>query len=299
MRLIFGLILVAAAAPGACVPVSSDKVVVRDLLDAVPLLQELDPETPIGYAPIPGAVRLVSGRELTLIAFRNGVVLTDVPDVCIARALRAITPAEMQAALQVALDIRDAQLQIEEFSSQPLPPGRLEFQRSALSQPPPGAPDSSVIWRGKLTYGQHHSAPVWAKVKITVDRSVFLAAQDIPAGVAVRDVDIKAVTVHEFPFSGPRLESSTEITGKVAHRSIRAGQRFTAIWLDEPKDVARGDIVQVRVIDGLTTLSFDGIAATSGKKGDTILVHNSASGRNFRAVVEGKGKAVVQPAAGD
>src|ERR1039458_7274873 len=100
MRLILSLILVAAAAPGACVQVSSDRVVVRDLLDAVPLLQELDPETPIGYAPIPGAVRLVSGRELTLIAFRNGVVLTDVPDVCIARALRALTPAEMQAALQ-------------------------------------------------------------------------------------------------------------------------------------------------------------------------------------------------------
>lgn len=299
MRLILGLLLATAAAPGACVQVSSDRVVVRDLLDAVPLLQELDPEAPIGYAPIPGAVRVVSGRELTLLALRNGVVLTDVQDVCIARALRAITPADMQAALQAALGIPDAQLQVEEFSRQPLPPGRLEFQRSALSRPPLSAPDSPVIWRGKLVYGQQHSAPVWAKVRITVERSVFLAAEDIPAGTIVRDVAVKAATVHEFPFPAPLLDSFAEIAGKVARHSIRAGQRITAGALEEPKDVAQGDIVQVRVIDGLATLSFDGIAASSGKKGDTILVHNSASGRNFRAVVEGKGKAVVQPTAGD
>ena len=70
---------------------------------------------------------------------------------------------------------------------------------------------------------------------------------------------------------------------------------MTAGALAEANDVVRGDIVQVRVMDGSATLSFDGIAATSGKKGDTILVRNSASGRNFRAVVDEKGKAVVRP----
>ena len=299
MRLILSLILAAAAMPGACVQVSSDKIVVRDLLDAVPLLQELDPNTPVGYAPIPGTERVVSGRELTLIAIRHGVTLTDIPDVCVARALRAITSAEMQAALEAALSIPDAQLGVEEFSSQPLPPGRLEFERSTLVQPPPNAPDSPVIWRGKLVYDQHHSVAVWAKVRIAVDRPMFLAAEDIPAGTVVRDVEVKAATVHEFPFSGPLLDSSAEIVGKVARRIIRAGQRITASALEEPKDVVRGDIVQVRVIDGPATLSFDGIAASSGKKGDTILVHNSASGRNFRAVVEEKGKAVVRPTGGD
>jgi flagella basal body P-ring formation protein FlgA len=299
MRLILGLILAAAAMPGACVQVSSERIVVRDLLDAVPLLQELDPNTPVGYAPIPGTERVVSGRELTLIAIRHGVTLTDVPDVCIARALRAVTSAEMQAALVAALGMREAHLEVEEYSSQPLPPGHLEFERSTLVQPPPNAPDAPVIWRGKLVYDQHHSAPVWAKVRIAVDRPIFLAAEDIPAGTVVRDVEVKAATVHEFPFSGPSLDSSAEIVGKVARRIIRAGQRITASALEEPKDVVRGDIVQVRVIDGPATLSFDGIAASSGKKGDTILVHNSASGRNFRAVVEEKGKAVVRPTGGD
>jgi flagella basal body P-ring formation protein FlgA len=205
----------------------------------------------------------------------------------------------MQAALDAALGIRDARLDVEEFSSQPLPPGRLEFQRSALGQPPLIAPDAPVIWRGRLVYDQRHSAAVWAKVRITVDRAIFVAAQDIAAGATIRDDEIKTATVSEFPFSAPTLDSRAGIAGKVARRSIRAGQRIAATALEEPKDVVRGDLVQVRVVDGQATLSFDGIAASSGKKGDTILVHNSASGRNFRAVVEEKGKAVVRPSLGE
>ncbi|HEV8040224.1 MAG TPA: flagellar basal body P-ring formation chaperone FlgA [Bryobacteraceae bacterium] len=301
MRCIFSWIVAAIAAPlaGACVEVASDRVAAGDLLEAVPLLRELNPGTLVGFAPLPGTVRLFSGRELAVIAQRQGVALSDVPDVCVERLVRAITPTEMQTALQAALGIRGAQLEIEEFSRQPLPLGRLEFQRSSLGQPPPSAPDALVIWRGRLIYDQHHSAAVWAKVRIAVDRSIFLAAEDISAGSTIRDVEVKAVTIHEFPFSGPRLDSSAEIVGKVARRSIHAGQRIEGSALDEPKDVARGDIVQVRVIDGPATLSFDGIAASSGKKGDTILVHNSASGRNFRAVVEDKGRALVRPAGGE
>jgi flagella basal body P-ring formation protein FlgA len=299
MRLILGLMVAASVAPGACLQISSDRVVVRELLDAAPQLRVLDPETPVGFAPLPGTIRVISGRELTRIALRQGVAISGVPDLCIGRVLRPLTPSEMQATLAAALGIGDAHLDVEEFSSQPLPPGRLEFQRSTLSQPPLNAPGSAVIWRGKLIYDPHHSAAVWAKVRIAVDRSIFLASRDIPAGAVVRDVEIQLSTVHEFPFSGPTLDSSNEIVGKVARHNIRTGQRITANALDEPKDVARGDVVQVRVIDGPATLSLDGIAVSSGKKGDTILVHNFTSGRNFRAVVEEKGKAVVRPTGGD
>jgi len=259
----------------------------------------LDPDTSLGYAPLPGLVRVISGRDLSLIASRDGVILPDVPDVCIGRVLRPITAAEMQAALRAALGMPEAELTVEDFSSQPLPPGQLEFQRSTLSQPAPNAPASPVFWRGRLIYDQHHGVPVWAKVRITVDRTVLVAAQGIAAGAVLREGDVQVSTVREFPFSAPTLESATEIIGKVSRRIIRAGQRITSSALDEPKDVIRGDIVQVRVIDGPATLSFDGLAVSSGKKGETILVHNSASGRNFRAVVEQKGRAVVRPTVED
>jgi flagella basal body P-ring formation protein FlgA len=140
---------------------------------------------------------------------------------------------------------------------------------------------------------------VWAKVKITVDHPVFVATENIPAGTVIREEQIRTTNTRQFPFTGAMLDSAGEIIGKVARRAIPSGQRFVAGALDEAKDVAKGDIVHVRVIDGLATLSFDGIAQSSGKKGDTVLVHNSASGRNFRAVVEEKGRAVVRPGSRD
>jgi len=297
--MIFGFVLATVAGAAACVEVPSDRVVAGQLVDAAPVLRRLAPGTSLGFAPLPGVVRVISGRELSSIAARAGVILNDVPDVCIGRVLRPITAAEMQAALQAALGIPEAELRVEDFSSQPLPPGQLEFQRSTLSQPPPNAPASPVFWRGSLIYDQHHGVPVWAKLRILVDRTVFLAAQDIAAGTMLREADVQASTVREFPFSTPRSESTNEFIGKVARRFIRARQRITSNVLDEPKDVTRGDIVQVKVVDGRATLSFDGIAVSSGKKGETILVHNSASGRNFRAVVEEKGTAVVRFAVRD
>jgi flagella basal body P-ring formation protein FlgA len=299
MRMLLSFLLATVAQAGACIEVFSDRVVAGQLVEAVPVLRKLAPETSLGYAPLPGLVRVISGRELSLIATRDGVILPDVPDFCIGRALRPIAPAEMQAALQAALDIPEAEVTVEDYSSQPLPPGKLEFQRSMLSQPPPNARASPVFWRGRLIYDEHHGVPVWAKVKITVDRGVFVATQDIAAGAVLREADVQVSTVREFPFSAPSPESAGEIIGKVSHRMIRAGQRITGNALDEPKEVIRGDIVQVRVIDGSATLSFDGLAVSSGKKGETILVHNSASGRNFRAVVEEKGRAVVRPAVDD
>jgi len=299
VRLICGFLLATVAQAGACVEVPSDRVVAGQLVDAVPMLRQLAPGTSLGFAPLPGLVRVISGQELSLIASRDGVILSDAPDLCIGRVLRPITSAEMRAALQAALGISEAELTVEDFSSQPLPPGKLDFQRSALSRPPPNIPAAPVFWRGRLIYDQQHGVPVWAKVKITVDRTIFLAAQDIAAGAMLRQGDVQATTVREFPFSAPTPESATELIGKVARRVIRAGQRITGNALEEPQDVTRGDIVSVKVIDGRTTLSFDGLAASSGRKGDTILVHNSASGRNFRAMVEAKGQVVVRPTVQD
>jgi flagella basal body P-ring formation protein FlgA len=205
----------------------------------------------------------------------------------------------MQTALTAALGIPDAQLELLEYSNQPLPPGRLEFQRAGLNQPPARAQETPVIWRGKLIYDGRHSAAVWAKVRIAVDRPVYIASEEIPAGAVIRDSQVTRTNAREFPSSGPSLDSADDIAGKIARRSIQRGQRFAAGMLDEAKDVSKGDIIQVRAIDGLATLSFEGIAESSGKKGDTILVHNSASGRNFRAVVEEKGKALVRPNSGD
>ena len=301
MRTIAVPILLQLAAHAACISVPSDRIAVRDLTDAVTLFRGLDPETPIGFAPMPGTQRILSGRELMLVARRHGVIVspgTVIPDLCVQREAHVISPGKMKAALLAALGIADADLELIEFTSQALPQGRLEFQRRALTKPPQGAPESPVTWRGRLIYDGQHSVVVWAKVRITVERRLLVAVEDIPSGSVVRAGQIAIISGREFPFSSPSMDTSEPAIGKVARHSIPAGQRIVPGTLEEPKDVARGERVQVRVTDGLATLSFEGIAESAGKKGESILVHNPASGRNFRAVIEEKGKVVVRPSPG-
>jgi flagella basal body P-ring formation protein FlgA len=64
------------------------------------------------------------------------------------------------------------------------------------------------------------------------------------------------------------------------------------------KDIFSGDQVRVSVIDGSTTLSLDAIAQSSGKRGESILVHNPSSGKNFHGVIEEKGRVTVRPSPG-
>jgi flagella basal body P-ring formation protein FlgA len=301
MRTIVVPILLTLVAHAACISIPSDRIVARNLAGAIALFQELDPETPVGFAPLPGTQRILAGPGLVLLAQRHGIKVSPglvIPDICVQREAHVISRDQMKAALQAALGTIDADLELLEFTSQALPPGRLEFQRGALNKPPPGAPELPVTWRGRLIYDGQHSIVVWAKVRITVECPLLIAAEEIPAGTVLRAEQIKKTSGRQFPFSRPSMDSSEQLIGKVARRGIPAGQRIVPEALEDPKEVARGEKVHVRVIDGLATLSLEGIAQSAGRNGESILVHNPVSGRNFRAVVEGKGKVVVRPLPG-
>jgi flagella basal body P-ring formation protein FlgA len=84
------------------------------------------------------------------------------------------------------------------------------------------------------------------------------------------------------------------VAGKVARRTLMAGQRIVAEELDTVKDVLQGATVHVRAIDGAASIRFDAIAQASGQKGEVIMIHNPASGRNFRALIEGSGLVIVR-----
>ena len=299
MRLIPFLIPFAALAHAGCVAVPSDRLTAGELVEVAPILAALDPETTLGFAPLPGTRRIISVHELVLIARRHGILVSPgsvTEDICVERISSPLSREDILAALEAALGLQDATVELVEFSSEPLPHGRLEFSRAGLSKPPHAVADAAVVWRGRLLYDGQHSFSVWAKVKIAVERRILVAAENIPAGSEIRPEQVKEAISPEFPFPIPPFTSPNDVAGKVARKNIAAGQRFAPVDLEEPKDVVKGGPVRVRVIDGLAVVSFDAVAEASGKKGDTILVHNPSSGRNFRAVVEEKGKAVVQMA---
>ena len=291
----------AASAQAGCIAVSSDRITARDLSEAVPFFASLDPATLIGFTPLPGTQRTLSSRELMLAAQRHGVSAAAgivIPSVCAERAVHAITREEMLAALVAGLNLPAAELELLEFSNQPVPAGRLEFQRDVLSTRSGESIDTPVVWRGQLRYDAGRSVAVWAKVRISVDRTVLVAAEDIAAGSVIAARQVKEVHRRQFPASEISITSPDEIAGKIARRAIPAGAVFLASALASAKEISKGDRIEVSVIDGSAKLSLEGIAESAGSKGETILVHNPVTGRNFRARVQERGKVVLKSSPG-
>src|ERR1700737_2547256 len=100
MRPVFIASFVVSLAHAGCVAISSDRILARDVRDSWPPLQVLDPDTVIGFAPRPGVQRILSARELILIAQKHALDTgpSIVPSICIERLVRPISPEEMRAA---------------------------------------------------------------------------------------------------------------------------------------------------------------------------------------------------------
>jgi flagella basal body P-ring formation protein FlgA len=163
----------------------------------------------------------------------------------------------------------------------------------------PTRPEDPVIWRGRLLYDGQRSASVWAKVRITVERAWLVAAVDLPARHVIRSEELERASGRVFPYPDGAPQAAESIAGKIARRAIPRGQRILAALVQAPPEVARGDAVQVNATQGAAAITLEGVARSSGKKGDVIVVHNPASGRDFRAVVEDKGQVAALAAAGN
>ncbi|HTC32295.1 MAG TPA: flagellar basal body P-ring formation chaperone FlgA [Bryobacteraceae bacterium] len=299
MRIVIILVAVPGLVHAACLSVPGAKIVAGDVGGAVSLFARLAPETPIGFAPLPGTQRVLSSHELFLIAAANGLRFPSgelAPTLCVERAVRPLSIAEVRPVLLSALGVPDVAMEILEISDQLVPPGRLEFRREELNRPAKDDPQNSVIWRGQWVYDGQHSLAVWAKVRMAVNRDVVVAAQDIPAESVIRAEQMRTIVSRQFPLAAPSLNSAPtidQIAGKMARRGIAAGEKITVSELEAAKDVIRGETVHVRVVDGAATVTLDALAQSSGTKGDSIIVHNPTSGKNFRAVIEERGQATV------
>jgi flagellar basal body P-ring formation protein FlgA len=286
-----------AIPPGACLPVAGGEILARDLAPANALFSTIDPDAIFGFAPMPGARRTVLGRELNAFAQRNGIAVVNAPiaNLCVERQAAPLRPADISAALAEAIGIPDARIELLDYSRQPVPSGRLDFRRNSVGAPDAGISNNPVIWRGRLNYDAQHSLAIWAKVRISVERPVVIAAADLVPGHPIEPQQIRMVRMPVFPSSAGLLEALEPVLGKTVSRPVRAGQPVLPSSLREPNDVSAGEKVQVRVVDGSANVSFEATALASGRKSETISLRNPASGRIFRGIVEGRGLVVVRP----
>lgn len=275
-----------------CVAVDASRVVASHLAAAVPALAAVPADTFFGYAPMPGLRRRLRGVELRRIALHAGVDPGPLDDLCVERPTRQVSEPELRAVLEKVLP-PGATIELTDFCHMPMPTGRLVFSLRDLVRPAAPSPNSRLTWRGRVFYDERRSVPFWAAVRIAVQREGFYAARDLPQGKVIEAADLVRQTRRESIFAAEPVSDATLLIGRELRRAVPAGSPLESSLAAEPREVLAGDAVRVHVHSGAAKLDFDAQAASSGRRGESILVINLQNKKRFKAIVDGRGSAVL------
>jgi flagella basal body P-ring formation protein FlgA len=286
----FALLLAVAPTPQSCVAVDGDRITAGDLARAVPAFSSIPADTELGYAPMPGVRRYFHAPELRRLAVRYNVALpSDTEEACMEHAMERLEPQRVVAAMRKALDDPEARIEVVELSRYPIPRGELEFSRANLPFDAAGA----VIWRGVVRSAGGRRFGVWASVKLSVRGVRVVAMENLAAGHVIQANQVKLETCAVYPAMSTAPASLETVAGNSPRNPIPAGESITAGMVDAPKEVERGDVVQVEVQSGAALVKVEGRAESAGRHGEPIKVHTLVNGRSFSARVAGKDRVVV------
>jgi len=149
-------------------------------------------------------------------------------------------------------------------------------------------------WNGYVTYGARRRFAVWARVTVAVSLMRVVASQDLKPGRPIEASQLRLEAHEGLPSDGAYLADIAAAAGRLPRRTIAAGMPLRPDWLEAPKEVQRGETVQVEVFQGAAHLRLEGVAQSAGAVGETIPIENPSSRRRFPARVEAKGKVVVK-----
>jgi flagella basal body P-ring formation protein FlgA len=272
----------------SCVPVEGDRILARDLAAAAPAFAAWPPDAELGYAPAPGLRRVLRAAELRRLASRQGLDAGAMADVCVERPTAPLALDALQAALAVAAGDPEARIEILDWSRYAVPRGVLEFPHTA-AVPEGNGPQAPVLWKGFVKYGERGRFSIWVRARIEVRITQVSARADLAVGRPVQESQVQLDTMSVSPFGAQAARSLTEVVGRIPRRPIMAGSPILPGQLEFPIEIHSGDAVTVRVTSGRAGLKLEGVAGGDGRRGDLIPVKNPATGKTFRARVEGAG----------
>jgi flagella basal body P-ring formation protein FlgA len=119
----------------------------------------------------------------------------------------------------------------------------------------------------------------------------------IAAGSTISTEQLNVEKTPVYPFAAAAMRAD-DVSGRIARQKIEKGQAITASLLLPRTEVKKGDDVEVRVESGTATLKVHAKAESSGRLGESVTVKNPESGKNFRAVVEGRNRVGVMATKG-
>jgi flagella basal body P-ring formation protein FlgA len=294
-------VLFALVCHAGCLAVPGDRILARDLSRVIPEFAALAPDQALGFTPMPGSQRVMTWREIGIIARQHGIAIpaSRAEDVCIISSTKVLSTELLVSAMKRALGAPSARIEVTDYARCALPDGHLEFARSGLVSPPLSQLGAPVIWRGRLIDDAGKIWPIWAKATVLVDTPVLVAVENLTPSREIESAQVAVIVRPAFPQPGTQLATSEQAVGKVVKRPIATGQAIIASMLEEPSVVQPGDSVKVSSVSGTARINFEARAVTGGRKGDSILVRNPSNGSNFHALIVGKRQVLVQVGASD
>lgn len=217
MKLITALLIAAPA--WCCTAIEGDRILGKHLAAEAPAFASIDANLDLGPAPHAGARRVYRPFELERIAAKHNLA-APTTEACFERATQTLTPEALREVIGNDVEITD-------YSKNPLPLGELEFPQSGL--------DPTGLWRGRLLYGDNRSIPVWVRISVP-GGAPGIASQE----VAVERGETVVVSVIR---GGVRLsfESAAETSGHIGEsvtiRNPANGKRFRAVVESKSKVV--------------------------------------------------------------
>ena len=266
----------------SCLPVDGPKLLARHFAAAVAEFQTLAPETDMGYAPVPGAVRTIRPDELSRIGARHGLSVTTSEPLCFSWDMAPLDIERAERAMRASLPT-EATLQVLEVSRGAVPTGEVEFPQSMLK---------AGLWRGYVKYGSGARYDVWARVHVSVKQTRVVAAVALKVGDRITADQLRLEQVDGPPETG-YIDRIEDAAGLAPKRSFSEGTPLLARLLHEVATVRKGDTVRLRAVSGAAQITLDVQAQAAGKVGDLIAVKNPSSGRVLRARVENSGEVIL------
>lgn len=277
-----------------CIAVSGDRILAGDLAPYTAAFSSTDPQTMIGYAPLPGLERRLTRSDLRR-ALGAAAGNVEIPySLCVVRTVSRTDPEQIRNAMRTVLP-EGAELELLDWSPEGLPEGLPEFALTGLKGTP--EPDR-YVWRGRWVPKQGgRSSPIAAIVRLRVRRPVLVSARAIEAGAALAPEDLtiewRDVPPARWASGPPQLEVRT-LTGYRTRRAIPAGQVVDTARLIPPEAARAGQAVTLISEVGAARIAVEAEALTGGRLGDVILVKSRLNGRRLRARLEGPGQAVAE-----
>ncbi|GGK52310.1 flagellar basal body P-ring formation chaperone FlgA [Salinarimonas ramus] len=298
-----------APAPVASVPsLRGDVVVSADVIRLSDLVADAPADvaaTPVFRAPALGEMGTIQVARLLLAAHTLGLVDIDTKgreQVTVTRAARRIDDAALAEALAMrvaeasGLDADEVEIAFDGAAPALLvsPDVVDPVSVTDLAYDPATRRFAATAFVGPSAAERRAQATVSGVARRVV--SVAVLARGIERGEAIRadDYRIERRAVEQVPADG-RLDA-IEVDGRVARRTLAAGQLLRQGDVERPVLVERNGTVLMVYESGALTLTLRGRARQAGSEGDIVDVENPVSERIVQGEVIGPGTVRVGPA---